>query len=88
MIRRSTLAKARAFSKIKFPALLITVFGQTLLSFHAIILTECSQDRKLAFLALYGQPDPISKLLLRPYLCFVITPTRICVNLLLVISVP
>ena len=53
-----------------------------------MILTECSQGRKLAFLALYGQLDPISKFLLRPYLCFVITPTQICVNLLLVISVP
>ena len=83
----STLRKA-GFSKFNFPALLITHFGQTPLSFHAIILTECSQDRKLAFLALYGQLDPISKFLLRPYLCFVITPTRICVNLLLVILVP
>lgn len=82
------LAKAKGSSKFNFPALLITVFGQTLLFFHAIILTECSQDRKLAFLALYGQLDPISKFLLRPYPCFVITPTRICVNLLLVISVP
>ena len=84
----STSARAEDFSKFNFPALLITVFGQTLLSFHAIILTECSQDRKLAFLALYGQADPISKFLLRLYLYFVITPTLICVNLLLVISVP
>ena len=56
--------------------------------YNIIILTECSQGHGLAFLVLYGQPDPISKFSLQLYLCFVITPTRICVNLLLAVSVP